>query len=488
MGIAPRPPADRPHRRPRSCRQPAGQRRRPPRRPASILRGVVRARRRHRPSRPRPGERLCHRTPPSANPLPTASRFAFMVANIAIDLDAMRLATWRAAAARMRAGRRPRAPLTSVHAPHRLGRGATPWWPRLRRASSTTSGGIGTCVGQGMIEGGPRMIDLEIPSSAHCSPSARGHGRGGLLADLAQVRPGRAHLSRRADVMAALIDGLGRSGSARGAARPGSAKAETPNPWATPACNGANLSSVPDPETARGDVGSHPRSHRQGLGNVAIAAVATTNRSGGMPAAGRRWRSPSPINGSDSGAIRTTAVRDGDHYVLNGEKDLRHRGRKRAELVVAGDADRFGKQAIKSRRRAVQPGPADWCVRSTNWHSVPDTAAFVLEDRRAPEGPARRPRRSGPPQAPLAGATADPRQHPARSVAAMAPGPTQSLQYRHPRVSCSPPPGAERSTEDRPERLPVRAPAAQLIQMEADHAAARLLTLRAAWPRRATAT
>jgi acyl-CoA dehydrogenase len=66
-----------------------------------------------------------------------------------------------------------------------------------------------------------------------------------------------------------------------------------------------------------------------------------------------------PEAGSDSGAIRTTAVKDGQDYVLNGEK-IFVTGGERAELVVVwATLDRsLGKAAIKSFVvERDQPGP-----------------------------------------------------------------------------------------------------------------------------------
>ena len=98
--------------------------------------------------------------------------------------------------------------------------------------------------------------------------------------------------------------------------------------------NGANLSSVLSiMQTCRGDVGLTLSIPRQGLGNAAIAAVANEEQ---KERYGNRWAAMAitePDVGSDAGAIRTTAIRDGDEYVLNGEKIFVTSG-ERAELVV----------------------------------------------------------------------------------------------------------------------------------------------------------
>jgi acyl-CoA dehydrogenase len=83
-----------------------------------------------------------------------------------------------------------------------------------------------------------------------------------------------------------------------------------------------------------GDVGLLLGMPRQGLGNAAIAAVANDEqleRFGGIWAA---MAITEPGCGSDSAAIRTSATRDGEHYVLNGEKIFVTSG-ARADVVWA---------------------------------------------------------------------------------------------------------------------------------------------------------
>src|SRR5690606_11551432 len=168
------------------------------------------------------------------------------------------------------------------------------------------------------------------------------------------------------DLVSAVIDGLSESGTGQGAgARTGtkvegevaavgsgrSAKDKAGKAGDAKATrNGTNLASVLSIlETSRGDVGLTLSIPRQGLGNAAIAAVATEEQKARY---GNRWAAMAitePEVGSDSGAIRTTAVKDGDEYVLNGEKIFVTAG-ERAELVVVwATLDRsLGKQAIKS--------------------------------------------------------------------------------------------------------------------------------------------
>ena len=98
---------------------------------------------------------------------------------------------------------------------------------------------------------------------------------------------------------------------------------------------------------------------RQGLGNSAIASVATDEQ---LERYGGKWAAMAitePEAGSDSAAIRTTAELDGDEYVLNGEKIFVTSGERADLIVVWATLDRSqgprGDQVV--HRRARQPGP-----------------------------------------------------------------------------------------------------------------------------------
>ena len=102
-------------------------------------------------------------------------------------------------------------------------------------------------------------------------------------------------------------------------------------------------------ELCWGDVGLLLSMPRQGLGNSAIASVATEEQ---LERYGGRWAAMAitePEAGSDSAAIRTTAVLDGDEYVLNGEKIYVTSGERADLVVVWATLDRSkGRAAIKS--------------------------------------------------------------------------------------------------------------------------------------------
>src|SRR5690606_31854881 len=149
------------------------------------------------------------------------------------------------------------------------------------------------------------------------------------------------------DMLASLLDGLNSSGEG-GAGAAGVRKSEDDKDKGNR--NGGNLSTVLGAiELCWGDVGLLLTMPRQGLGNAAIASVANDEQ---LERFAGKWAAMAitePEAGSDSAAIRTTAVLDGDEYVLNGEKIYVTSG-ERAELVVVwATLDRSaGRAAIKS--------------------------------------------------------------------------------------------------------------------------------------------
>ena len=135
-----------------------------------------------------------------------------------------------------------------------------------------------------------------------------------------------------------------------------------------------------------GDVGLLLSMPRQGLGNSAIASVADDEQ---LERFGGRWAAMAitePGCGSDSAAIRTTAVKDGDHYILNGEKIYVTAGDRADLVVVWATLDKsVGRAAIKSF--VVEKGtPGFELVRLEKKLGIKssDTAAFVLKDCRVP--------------------------------------------------------------------------------------------------------
>src|ERR1700743_1456688 len=151
------------------------------------------------------------------------------------------------------------------------------------------------------------------------------------------------------DMLASLIDGM-TEGSDMGGA--GAAGVRRSSNGSDPGenRNGSNLSTVLGIiELCWGDVGLLLSMPRQGLGNSAIASVATEEQ---LERYGGKWAAMAitePEAGSDSAAIRTTAELDGAEYVLNGEKIFVTSGDRADLIVVWATLDRSkGRAAIKS--------------------------------------------------------------------------------------------------------------------------------------------
>lgn len=278
------------------------------------------------------------------------------------------------------------------------------------------------------------------------------------------------------DMLASLLDGMTAGGGAAGAGAAGVGRGERASTDENR--NGSNLSSlVGVMELCWGDVGLLLSMPRQGLGNSAIAAVANEEQ---LERFKGRWAAMAitePGCGSDSAAIRTTAVKDGDDYLLNGEKIYVTAG-DRAELVVVwATLDKSqGRAAIKSF--VVEKGtPGFELVRLEHKLGIraSDTAAFVLKDVRVPAknllGDAEVNVEKG-----FAGVmqTFD---NTRPLVAGMALGLTRAVLEETRRV-------LEAAGVVIDYNAPVMAQsaaAAQFIGMEADYESARLLTLQAAW-------
>jgi acyl-CoA dehydrogenase len=115
--------------------------------------------------------------------------------------------------------------------------------------------------------------------------------------------------------------------------------------------NGANMSALLNAvEISWGDIALLLSVPRQGLGNAAISSVATAEQ---LERLGTDvWAAMAitePSFGSDSAAVTTTAVLDGDEYVINGEKVFVTAGSRATHIVVWATLDKsLGRAAIKS--------------------------------------------------------------------------------------------------------------------------------------------
>jgi acyl-CoA dehydrogenase len=280
------------------------------------------------------------------------------------------------------------------------------------------------------------------------------------------------------DMLAAMIDGLSESGASEGAGAAGVRRDEKPETKDAGTKNGANLASVMSiQEMCWGDVGLLLSMPRQGLGNSAIASVADDEQAERFAGVWAGMAITEPGVGSDSANIKTTAVLDGDEYVINGEKIYVTSGDRADHIVVWATLDReLGRAAIKSFVVAKgTPGMRVERLEHKLGIRASDTAAIIFEDCRVPKenllGSPEIDTKQG-----FAGAMAT-FDNTRPLVAAMAVGCAKaSLDLTRDLLAQA---GVE-IDYDRPAHLQSAA-AAKFLQMEADWEGARLLMMQAAW-------
>ncbi|AFA75987.1 acyl-CoA dehydrogenase [Gordonia polyisoprenivorans VH2] len=151
--------------------------------------------------------------------------------------------------------------------------------------------------------------------------------------------------------------------------------------------NGANIRGVlHGVEMGWGDVALMLSIPYQGLGNAAISAVATPEQLEKFSGVWAAMAITEPSFGSDSAAVSTTATRDGDDYVINGEKIFVTAGSRADHVVVWATVDKSaGRAAIKS---FVVPLDADGVSVVRLEHKLgikaSDTAVLRFENARVP--------------------------------------------------------------------------------------------------------
>ena len=278
------------------------------------------------------------------------------------------------------------------------------------------------------------------------------------------------------DMLAAMIDGLAESGASEGAGAAG-VRRDDKDEDATNR-NGANLASVMSiQEMCWGDVGLLLSMPRQGLGNSAIASVADDEQLARLDGVWAGMTITEPGTGSDSANIKTTAVLDGDEYVINGEKIFVTSGDRADHIVVWATLDRdLGRAAIKSFVVSKDnPGMRVERLEHKLGIRASDTATIIFENCRVPKADL------------LGSAEVDPKQGFAGAmatfdntrplVAAMAIGcAAAALDLTRELLEQA---GVE-IDYDRP-TYAQSAAAAKFVQMESDLEGARLLMLQAAW-------
>lgn len=283
------------------------------------------------------------------------------------------------------------------------------------------------------------------------------------------------------DLLAALIDGMSDGGSLGGSGAGGVRRARGEPDGVR---NGSNMSTALSiMELCWGDVGLLLSMPRQGLGNSAIASIANEEqlrRFDGMWAA---MAITEPQAGSDSAAIRTTAVLDeqAGEYVLNGEKIFVTSGERADLLVVWATLDPSrGRAAIKAFVvERDNPGLHLERLEHKLGIRASDTANFRLEECRVP-----REDLLGSPEIDSGrgfGGAMQTFDNTRPLVAAMAVGLTRACLDETRRLLVEA--GVYAGIYTDPDAPPAldSAAAAELLRMEADYEAARLLTLQACW-------
>jgi acyl-CoA dehydrogenase len=288
---------------------------------------------------------------------------------------------------------------------------------------------------------------------------------------------GEHEYPKELDMLAALIDGMN-DGAGAGAGAAGVRR--TKGDASDGVRNGTNMSTALSiMELCWGDVGLLLSMPRQGLGNSAIASVANDEQLARFEGKWAAMAITEPEAGSDSAAIRTTAVLDEQtgEYVLNGEKIYVTSGERADLVVVWATLDRSkGRAAIKSFVvERSNPGLKLDRLEHKLGIRASDTAAFILDDCRVPKE-----NLLGSPEIEADKGFAGVMQtfdNTRPLVAAMAVGLTRACLEETRRLL------GEAGVEvdwDRPAPSQPAA-AAEYLAMEADYEAARLLTLEAAW-------
>src|SRR5215470_9521877 len=137
-----------------------------------------------------------------------------------------------------------------------------------------------------------------------------------------------------------------------------------------------------------GDYSVRMRRNERGLGNSALQAAGTAEQKGKWGDLTLAMAITEPGCGSDPSRVRTTAVKDGDHWVLNGEKIFVTTGCRAQGVVVWATIDpQAGRAGIKSF--LVEKGTPGFIVARKEKKlgiRADDTAAYVFQDCRIPRG------------------------------------------------------------------------------------------------------
>ncbi|GAB99220.1 MULTISPECIES: acyl-CoA dehydrogenase family protein [Gordonia] len=233
-------------------------------------------------------------------------------------------------------------------------------------------------------------INLELPKKLHVTIDQAHQAAAEIFRPISRKYDLREHdYPVELDTLASLYDGLSETGQAGAGADGGRSQQKKAKPKAEgQVVNGGNMQSVVNVmETSWGDVGLMLSIPYQGLGNSAIAAVATDEQ---LEQFGKVWAAMAitePSFGSDSAAVSTTATLDGDEYVINGEKIFVTAGSRATHIVVWATVDKsLGRAAIKSFVVPREhPGVEVVRLEHKLGIRVSDTAVIRFENCRIPK-------------------------------------------------------------------------------------------------------
>lgn len=232
-------------------------------------------------------------------------------------------------------------------------------------------------------------INLELPRKLNVTVDQAHQAAAQIFRPISRKYDLREHAYPvELDTLASLYDGLSEAGAAGAGADGGRSQSKEKKELPAGAVvNGGNMQSVLNTmETSWGDLGLMLSIPYQGLGNAAIAAVASEEQ---LKKFGKVWAAMAitePSFGSDSAAVSTTATRDGDDYIINGEKIFVTAGSRADHIVVWATVDKSaGRAAIKS---FVVPREHDGVTIERLEHKLgikaSDTAVIRFENCRVP--------------------------------------------------------------------------------------------------------
>ncbi|MEJ5920448.1 MULTISPECIES: acyl-CoA dehydrogenase family protein [unclassified Corynebacterium] len=232
------------------------------------------------------------------------------------------------------------------------------------------------------------MINLELPKFLKAGANQSHQAAREIFRPISRKYDLAEHeYPRELDTLVSMMDGMadgGRSFSGASGGR-GDDKKKKKSEGVK---NGGNMASLLNViEICWGDVGLTLSLPFQGLGNSALAAVATDEQ---LEAFGKTWAAMAitePSFGSDSSAVSTTAKLDGDEYVINGEKIFVTSGERADSVVVWATLDKSkGRAAIKSF--LVKKGTPGFTVERLEEKlgiRSSDTAVLRLDNVRVPK-------------------------------------------------------------------------------------------------------